>query len=156
QRADRGGAPHGPRRRRGHRQATAAARTRGHAAAGESRFRAHRGPAATRRAHHRRHRRRRDQEVGMTAESAMYTLYGRHGPGSASTEAGLTLVGAPWRMVETASWEPNAAFQALLEVNPLGQIPTLVLPDGSVLSESAAILIHLADAHPASGLLPRE
>ena len=28
-------------------------------------------------------------------------------------------------------------------VNPLGQIPTLVLDDGTVLSESAAILIHL-------------
>src|SRR5205085_5234551 len=31
---------------------------------------------------------------------------------------------------------------------------TLVLDDGSVLSESAAILIHLARVHPQSGLLP--
>jgi len=30
-----------------------------------------------------------------------------------------------------------------------------VLPDGSVLSESAAILIHLASAHPSSALLPQ-
>ena len=38
-------------------------------------------------------------------------------------------------------------------VNPIAQIPTLVLDDGSVLTESAAILIHLGLAHPQSGLL---
>jgi GST-like protein len=86
----------------------------------------------------------------------MYTLYGKKGSGSASTQAALDIAGAPYRIVETASWEPNAAFQDLLKVNPLGQIPTLVLPDGSALSESAAILIHLGGAHPESGLLPAD
>ena len=86
----------------------------------------------------------------------MYTLYGKQGSGSASSEAALEIVGAPYRIVETASWEPNDAFAELFEVNPLGQIPTLVLPDGSVLSESAAILIHLDSAHPEAGLLPRD
>ena len=86
----------------------------------------------------------------------MYTLYGKNGSGSASTQAALEIVGAPYRVVETASWEPNEAFQELLKRNPLGQIPTLVLPDGSALSESAAILIHLGWAHPESGLLPRD
>ena len=88
----------------------------------------------------------------------MYTLYGKKGSGSASTEAALTIIGAPYRIVETASWATNAAFDDLLKINPLGQIPTLVLPDGSVLSESAAILIHLGDAHPertAAGRTPR-
>ena len=85
----------------------------------------------------------------------MYTLYGKKGSGSASTEAALARVGAPCRIVETASWAQNDAFQELLKINPLGQIPTLVLPDGSVLSESAAILIHLGSVHPDSGLLPR-
>ena len=86
----------------------------------------------------------------------MYTLYGKKGSGSASAQAALEIIGAPYRVVETASWEPNAAFAELLQVNPLGQIPTLVLPDGSVLSESAAILIHLGSVHPDSGLLPRD
>ena len=86
----------------------------------------------------------------------MYTLYGKKGSGSASTEAALAITGAPFRIIETASWEPNAAFQDLLKLNPLGQIPTLVLPDGSVLSESAAILIHLGGVHPESGLLPAD
>jgi len=86
----------------------------------------------------------------------MYTLYGKQGSGSATTQIALEMLGAPYRVVETASWEPNDAFQELLQVNPLGQIPTLVLPDGSVLSESAAILIHLGSVYPDSGLLPRD
>jgi GST-like protein len=86
----------------------------------------------------------------------MYTLYGKKGSGSASTQAALEVIGAPYRIVETASWDTNAAFVELLKLNPLGQIPTLVLEDGSALSESAAILIHLGSAHPESGLLPRE
>jgi len=85
----------------------------------------------------------------------MYILYGKKGSGSASVQAALEIVGAPYRIVETASWEPNDAFDELLKINPIGQIPTLVLPDGSALSESAAIHVHLADAHPSSGLLPR-
>lgn len=86
----------------------------------------------------------------------MYTLYGKKGSGSASTQVALDVIGAPYRIVETASWDTNDAYVELLKVNPLGQIPTLVLEDGSAMSESAAILIHLGDAHAESGLLPRE
>jgi len=86
----------------------------------------------------------------------MYTLYGKKGSGSAAIEAALNIVGAPFRHVETASWDRNAAFAELLAVNPLGQIPTLVLADGNAISESAAILIHLGDVHRDSGLLPEE
>jgi GST-like protein len=86
----------------------------------------------------------------------MYTLYGKNGSGSAAIEIALAIVGAPSRIVETATWEQNDAYAELLKLNPLGQIPTLVLPDGSALSESAAILIHLGLAHPESGLLPRD
>jgi GST-like protein len=84
----------------------------------------------------------------------MYVLYGAEGSGSAAIEAALGLCGASWRLVKAASWEPGEGFEALLRVNPLGLVPTLVLPDGSVLTESAAILMHLGDAHPASALLP--
>jgi GST-like protein len=84
----------------------------------------------------------------------MYTLYGKAGSGSASVEAALVIARAPFRIVETATWAQNDAYAELLKVNPLGQIPTLVLEDGSAISESAAILIHLANAHPGSALLP--
>jgi GST-like protein len=39
-------------------------------------------------------------------------------------------------------------------VNPLRQVPTLVYPGGEVMTESAAILIDLADRHPAANLAP--
>lgn len=86
----------------------------------------------------------------------MYTLYGKKGSGSASIQVALGIIGAPFRIVETASWDTNDAFVELLKVNPLGQIPTLVLEDGSVLTESAAILIHLGSVHPESLLLSRD
>jgi len=86
----------------------------------------------------------------------MYTLYGKAGSGSAAVEAALVVAHAPFRFVETASWAQNDAYAELLKVNPLGQVPTLVQDDGSALSESAAILIHLGTAHPDSKLLPEK
>jgi GST-like protein len=86
----------------------------------------------------------------------MYTLYGSRGSGSAIAEAALERCGLAFRLVRASAWEADSAMDELKRVNPLGQIPTLVLPDGSVMSESAAILIHLGLEHPASGLLPAE
>jgi len=86
----------------------------------------------------------------------MYTLYGTQGSGSAAVEAALVLAGLPYREVRASSWEADSAQAELLQHNPLGQIPTLLLPEGGVLTESAAILIHLGLEHPASGLLPAE
>jgi len=86
----------------------------------------------------------------------MYTLYGFKGSGSASVECALEMTGAPYRIVEAASWENNAALAELARVNPLRQIPTLQLPDGGVLTESAAILVHLALAFPEAGLISKE
>jgi len=42
-----------------------------------------------------------------------------------------------------------------LQLNPAGVVPTLVL-DGQVLNEAAAIVMHLADIHPAAGLAPAQ
>jgi glutathione S-transferase len=41
-------------------------------------------------------------------------------------------------------------------INPLGYVPALRLDDGTVLTENAAILQFVADAHPAAGLAPPE
>jgi GST-like protein len=84
----------------------------------------------------------------------VYTLYGKSGSGSAAIEAALTYIRQPFRIVETATWAQNDAYEELLAVNPLGQIPTLVLSDGTALSESAAILIHLGTVHDDGKLLP--
>ncbi|MDT9002416.1 glutathione S-transferase [Paucibacter sp. APW11] len=84
----------------------------------------------------------------------MYTLYGSKGSGSAAIEAALELAGQRYRLVQAASWEPGPGLEELALLNPLKQIPTLQLPDGTVMSESAAILIHLGLQHPGAGLLP--
>jgi len=85
-----------------------------------------------------------------------HTLYGSRGSGAAAVEAALVLAGIPYRMVEAASWEPGPGLDELTRVNPLAQIPTLVLPNGKVMTESAAILIHLGLSHPDSDLLPKD
>jgi GST-like protein len=86
----------------------------------------------------------------------MHTLYGAPGSGSAIAEFALERCGLRWRSIRAAAWEPDSALDELRRVNPLGQIPTLVLPDGTVLTESVAILVHLGLAHPHSGLLAQE
>ncbi len=86
----------------------------------------------------------------------MLTLYGSKGSGSASIEAGLEIAGVPYRQVEAAPWTPSPGLEELKRINPIAQTPTLVLDDASVLTESAAILIHLGLAHPQSRLLASE
>ena len=88
-----------------------------------------------------------------------YLVYGAAGSGSTPVEAALTLLGEPYRVVERAVWEDEAAAQEMARINPLGQVPALVLPPkgkeaGELMTESAAILIQLADSHPGSGLSP--
>ena len=83
----------------------------------------------------------------------MYTLYGAARSGSAAIEMALKCCGADYQLMSISSWgvEPDKA--QLNRVNPLGQVPVLERPDGTVLSESAAILITLGLEFPASGLL---
>ena len=86
----------------------------------------------------------------------MYILYGTKGSGSAAIEVALERCNVPFKLVRASSWEPDSALAELEQINPLMQIPTLVLPDGTVMSESAAILIHLGLTFPDSGLLPND
>jgi GST-like protein len=86
----------------------------------------------------------------------MLTLFGSRGSGSAAIECALRHCGVPYSIVRASTWEADSAQAELAKVNPLGQIPTLVLEDGTVLTESAAILIHLGLQFAASGLLPAD
>ncbi|MCV2349687.1 glutathione S-transferase [Paucibacter sp. Y2R2-4] len=83
-------------------------------------------------------------------------LYGSRGSGSAAIEMALRACDLDYELIRASSWEPESRYQELLQVNPLGQIPSLRLADGTVLSESAAILIHLGLQYPQAGLLPSE
>jgi GST-like protein len=87
-----------------------------------------------------------------------YVVYGQKGTGSVPVEATLLLLGEPYEVVERARTEkPEAGDirdEEMARVNPMQQVPALVLPDGELMTESAAILIHLADSHPAARLAP--
>jgi len=82
-----------------------------------------------------------------------FIVYGAKGSGSVAVEAALTLIGAPYQVVERVTWEPGGA-EAIASLNPMRQVPALVLPNGELLTESAAILTWLADSHPAAHLSP--
>lgn len=84
----------------------------------------------------------------------MYTLYARAGSGSVVCEAMLTLIGAPCHIETVARGADGCLAPAFRRLNPMGQVPALRLPDGSLMTESAAITLHLADLHPAAGLAP--
>ena len=83
----------------------------------------------------------------------MYTLYGTDESGSCMIEIALARCAVEWRRVDASSWQEGPGTDALARINPLKQIPTLVTPDGQVLTESAAILIHLGLEYPDANLL---
>ena len=66
----------------------------------------------------------------------------------------MTLLGLAYEVVEAPTWEGEAEQAKVEKVNPLKQIPALVWPGGEVMTESAAMLIALADLHPDSRLSP--
>ena len=82
------------------------------------------------------------------------TLYGAQASGSIAVEAALTLLGIPYTLIEGATWAESQARERVAPVNTMRQIPTLVLSNRQVLTESAAILMHLADQHPEARLAP--
>ena len=84
----------------------------------------------------------------------MITVYGAEGSGSVAVEATLTLLGAPYKVVEAVTWVEREAQERVAPVNPMRQVPAIVLPSGEIMTESAAILLYLADLHPQARLAP--
>lgn len=83
-----------------------------------------------------------------------YRLYGRDGTGSAAVEAALAEAGVAYTVTEVPGDAEAARAAGFFDVNPRGQVPALALPDGSIVTEGTAILLHLADAFPAAKLAP--
>ena len=84
-----------------------------------------------------------------------YTLYGAAGSGSVPVEAALTLIGAPCEVIEAITWEGDHEREKVAPINPMRQIPVLITPTGETITESAAILIWLAEQHPEAVLAPK-
>jgi GST-like protein len=97
---------------------------------------------------------------------AKMRLFGEPGWGSVIVEAQLDWYGLPYDfervgdLFKSTEGKPTEgqsaeARQRLAAVNPLAQIPTLVLANGDVLTESAAITLWLAEQQGADSLVPR-
>lgn len=84
-----------------------------------------------------------------------FTLYGAAGSGSVPVEAAMTLIGLDYRVTEAVTWEGEAERDKVAVANPMRQIPALITPAGETITESAAILIWLADSYPEAKLGPR-
>jgi GST-like protein len=82
------------------------------------------------------------------------TVYGAEGSGSVAVELTLTLLGIPYQVVEAVTWVEKAAQERVAVVNPARQVPAIIFPSGEIMTESAAILIYLADLHPEARLAP--
>jgi glutathione S-transferase len=85
--------------------------------------------------------------------ASTYKLYGRPGSGSFAVQVALEETGAPYERIWVGREAADVAkFRA---TNPTGRVPALALPDGTVMFESAAMLIHLAMSHPQAALAPQ-
>lgn len=82
----------------------------------------------------------------------MYTLYGRRGSGSFAVQVALEEIGARYERIWVGS-EPEDV-ERFRRLNPTGRVPALALPDGTLMFESAAMLVHLSLAHPDSSFAP--
>jgi GST-like protein len=86
---------------------------------------------------------------------AAYKLFGRPGWGSTIVEAQLVGLALPFDYEEVPDlFSSEDGRRRLSHFNPIAQVPTLQLPDGSTMTESAAITLHLADATGRDDFVP--
>lgn len=83
-----------------------------------------------------------------------FTIFSALGSGGVPVEAAMSLIGLPYEVIEAPTWEGEAQQAKVAGVNPLRQIPALITPQGETITESAAILIWLADRYPQARLAP--
>ncbi len=83
-----------------------------------------------------------------------YTLYNRPGSGGFVVEAALTLADVPFELIELDSKAGTPLPTSFRETNPWCQLPTLILPGGTTMTETSAILVHLALCFPNKRLAP--
>jgi glutathione S-transferase len=84
----------------------------------------------------------------------MYTIYCRKSAGSMAVEALLEACGAGYEVHDLQRNPDNSFPDYFLRINPKAEVPTLKLPDDTIMTESAAMMIYLADLHPKAGLAP--
>jgi GST-like protein len=82
-------------------------------------------------------------------------LYGRPGWGSAIIEAQLDWYGVDYDYQDVGNLFKSAdARESLASVNPISQVPALELDDGTIMTESAAMTLLLAESTGSDALVP--
>lgn len=84
----------------------------------------------------------------------MIKLFWKSESGSFVVHVALEQVGADYELIEIDFAAGEHKSHEFLKLNPKGQLPTLILEDGNVMTESVAILLYLDDRFPDAGLLP--
>lgn len=84
----------------------------------------------------------------------MYKLYWDKMSGAIAPQALFEEIGAGYEKIVIDIDEAENRSPEFLAVNPMGQIPALVLPDGTLMTESAAMVLHIVDRHPEAKLAP--
>lgn len=84
----------------------------------------------------------------------MHTLYWRETTSAFVVDLALAKAGLAVTRIHIDTMAGENRTPTFLAINPLGHIPVLILPDGTVMSESSAIVLHLVEAHPAAALAP--
>lgn len=87
-------------------------------------------------------------------EKKRYKLYATNGCGSMIAEIAFGIAKVPFEIIDVAWEDTGWKSKALKKLNPLGQVPTLVLPSGEVMTETAAIVMHVSDTVAGFELVP--
>lgn len=96
-----------------------------------------------------------DDPSATVGISLMYKLISRPGWGSIMAEAQLDWYGLDYTIEDVDDLFKSAeARESVQRLNPLAQLPTLILPSGAVMTESAAITLYLADVTRSNELVP--
>ena len=84
----------------------------------------------------------------------MYKLFWAKGTGSFVVHGLLEWVGAEYERIIIDFENGEQRSPQYLALNPLGEIPTLQLPDGQIMTESAAMVLHIVESYPKAELAP--
>ncbi|MCI0752289.1 glutathione S-transferase family protein [Teichococcus vastitatis] len=83
-----------------------------------------------------------------------YVLYTDRRSGGAIVEIALAEIGVEAELRDVSLEAGAQLGEEFRHINPMGRVPALILPDGTVVTESLAILLTLEGRHPEAGLLP--
>jgi glutathione S-transferase len=83
-----------------------------------------------------------------------YIVFGDKRSGAFSAEAALAEAGVSYEFHLVSLEKNEQKSPEFLALNPSGKMPALKLPSGEIVTESAAILLTIADRFPQAGLIP--